>query len=231
MGEEVSLAAIAAQLVQSSTKLHASAKVLKASNASWCLLLLRCISSLPSSMLAGSMALHILTLVLKRWAWHANVPWQAQRPGPRKATPSALFRYRNSLCKTGAHFVGRPVKREITESYTEDKYEARPDNIKVRACHVSKSLLLQFPVFTRCEGTFMSCSRWQEPSWSSQQFSAAHLRMSHSDAGPVDSSFVVRGTNEASLPCRPTSSPWLRRRWTPACAQCEAMSTNTWHSA
>ena len=61
-------------------------------------------------------------------------------------TPSVLFRYRNSLCKTGAHFVGRPVKREITETYTEDKYEARLDNIKVRECHVFKSLLLQCEV-------------------------------------------------------------------------------------
>ncbi len=60
-----------------------------------------------------------------------------------KATPSVLSRYRNSLCKTGAHFVGRPVKREVTESYTEDKYEARPDNIKVRDCH---GLLLQWLV-------------------------------------------------------------------------------------
>ena len=59
---------------------------------------------------------------------------------------SVLVRYRNSLCKTGAHFVGRPVKREITESYTEDKYEARLDNIKVRDCHVSKFLLLQWLV-------------------------------------------------------------------------------------
>ena len=70
----------------------------------------------------------VLTQVPKHRACHLELPLAST------ASPSVLFRYRNSLCKTGAHFVGRPVRREITENYTEDKYEARPDNIKVRDC-------------------------------------------------------------------------------------------------
>ena len=78
MGEEVSLAATAAQSALPSTELHASAsRALTPFTVSWCLLNQRCIPSLPSSMTAGSMPLHNLTLVPKSWARHVNVPWQS----------------------------------------------------------------------------------------------------------------------------------------------------------
>lgn len=40
-------------------------------------------------------------------------------------------RFRNSLCRTGQYFVGRPARRSVTEQYEQPIYDLQPEHIKV----------------------------------------------------------------------------------------------------
>ncbi|KAK9830273.1 hypothetical protein WJX72_010744 [[Myrmecia] bisecta] len=56
-----------------------------------------------------------------------------ERQRTREVEQSAVVwekRYRHGLCRKGEYFVGRPVSRTVTETYTECVWELQPENIK-----------------------------------------------------------------------------------------------------